>query len=276
MRKNTLLCAGTMLCLIGVLTGCQPSAQQSPDVTKEIKEAILSQVDWTEDDGLKYVLVSEVEDGMDISVSFGEPFNAADFGTCAADFVDATKSAFDGRKEVVSHFSVNYMIEEDLVFIWSSSDLSSGLLFDYRKDPPAGVSTKLSDLKNKGVDGITTSKFDNYIKDNNVTLTASDVQYNMSNNVGNKFSLVGTATLSDYYNYGFSSSIESTYFCMRVAPVNGSYTDGWYIYCHRDSFGKLFDDLQSGSVTVSTVCQIPSSRYKSGQGNMAQLEYVVW
>ena len=120
------------------------------------------------------------------------------------------------------------------------------------------------------------AKFNQYLFDNNVTLTASDVQYNMGNNVGNSFSLVGTAKLSDYYNYGFSSSIESSYFCMSVTPTGGGYTDSWYIYCHRDSFGKLFDALQAGSVSVSTVCQIPSSRYKSGQGNMAQLEYVAW
>lgn len=123
----------------------------------------------------------------------------------------------------------------------------------------------------------TSSTFDKYLDENNVILDNSDVQYNMFNNVDKLFSLVGYAELDDYYNYGFDDDIESSHFCLAVTPVSGSYSDMWYIYCHRSSFYKLFDKVQDdGEIYVQMVCEIPSYRYKKNQQCMAQLEYVVY
>jgi len=123
----------------------------------------------------------------------------------------------------------------------------------------------------------TSSKFDTYLDENNITIDNSDVQYNMANNVDKMFSLVGYAELDDYYNYGFDDDIESSYFCLSVTPSGGSYSDQWYIYCHRDSFQKLFDKVkENGKIYVQMVCQIPSYRFEKNQQCMASLEYVVY
>jgi hypothetical protein len=105
-------------------------------------------------------------------------------------------------------------------------------------------------------------------------LKAKDVQYDMENNLDKEFVLAGTASLDDYYNYGFDSNIESSYFCARVIPDDGS--DNWYVYLHRKSFEKLFEALKSGDVHVTTTSKIPSYRFEKGQGNMAQVQQVNW
>lgn len=123
----------------------------------------------------------------------------------------------------------------------------------------------------------TISKFDEYISENNISLDNSDVQYNMSNNVNKPFTLKGYAELSDYYNYGFDSDIEADYFCLAVTPIDGSYSDMWYIYCHRDSFKRLYGEaLESGTIYVQMVCEIPSYRYDKNQQCMADLQFVVY
>lgn len=123
----------------------------------------------------------------------------------------------------------------------------------------------------------TSSKFTTYVDENKVKLDNKDVQYDMANNVDKMFSLVGYAELDDYYNYGFDDDIESSYFCLAVTPTGGSYSDRWYIYCHRDSFEKLFTKAKENKkVYVQMVCQIPSYRYEKNQQCMASLEYVVY
>lgn len=99
-----------------------------------------------------------------------------------------------------------------------------------------------------------------------VDLTAKDVQYDMTNNVGKYFTLKGYAELDDYYNYGFDRSIEKDYFCLEVSPTGGSYSDRWYIYCHRNSFQKVLDKAKSeGGLYVDMICIIPNSRFKKNQ-----------
>lgn len=103
-------------------------------------------------------------------------------------------------------------------------------------------------------------------------LKARDVQFDMENNLDKNFVVEGTATLDDYYNYGFGNEIEDNYFCARVVSDDGS--DSWYLYFERGSFKELFEALKSGSVYVSATSEIPSYRYVKGQGNMAQVREV--
>lgn len=124
-------------------------------------------------------------------------------------------------------------------------------------------------------------KFQLYLDENDVTATNRDVQFDMANNVSTYFSLVGIANLSDYYNYGFDDSMKKDYFCLYVQPVVngelGSIRESWYIYCHRDSFEAVFDQaIDEEYITVKMVCHIPRNKYKSNQGNMASLKYIVY
>lgn len=118
--------------------------------------------------------------------------------------------------------------------------------------------------------------FEKYVKNNNITLNNIDVQYDMGNNLDKKFTLIGTAELDDYYNYGFGSDMEKDYFCVKVTPDNGSYSNSWYIYVFRVSDDDFFDTLKKKKCEVQMVCYIPEYRYKEGQNNMAYLDYVMY
>ena len=69
-----------------------------------------------------------------------------------------------------------------------------------------------------------------FMDNNNITLTAKDVQFNMSNNLDKDFALFGKAKLDDYYNYGFDTSIEPKYFNVELTPDDG---DSWNLYLER-------------------------------------------
>ena len=115
------------------------------------------------------------------------------------------------------------------------------------------------------------NSFGQYIVDNKIELRAIDVQYDMANNVGKLFSIEGTASLNDYYNYGYNSDIIGSYFCFDVKPNNGG---DWYIYADRTQYDSLFNTLLVGSTSISAVCAIDPNYYKSGQNPMASLNYV--
>ncbi len=109
-----------------------------------------------------------------------------------------------------------------------------------------------------------------------VGLTAKDVQYNMSNNVNREFLVSGIATLDDYYNYGFDSSIERKYFCVNIRQKGGSYSDSWYLYFHREGFKELFHELKQSEKNITVIATIPSSRFKERQGRMAEVIRARW
>ncbi len=122
----------------------------------------------------------------------------------------------------------------------------------------------------------TITGFEKFMNDNNLTLTAKDVQYDMVNNLDKEFGLSGYAELDDYYNYGFDDSLEKDYFCIRVEPVDGKYSDSWYIYCHRDSFVKLFEELKLNPQILYLKCTIPKYMYEENMNNMALAESIRW
>ena len=101
-----------------------------------------------------------------------------------------------------------------------------------------------------------------------------DVQYDRYGSLDKVFAFSGTAELDDYYNYGWYDD-EQYYFCIFVTPHGGSYSDSWYIYCDRNSFPNFFEDLKAyGIIDVELACYIPSYKYESNQGNMANLRAV--
>ncbi|MBX4152385.1 hypothetical protein [Paenibacillus lautus] len=113
-----------------------------------------------------------------------------------------------------------------------------------------------------------------FMDNNNITLTAKDVQFNMSNNLDKDFAISGTAKLDDYYNYGFDTSIESEYFNLELTPEDG---DRWSLYLEREAFTNLFEELQDkGEVQVTVSATIPSGRFEPNQGNMAFVTKATW
>lgn len=105
-------------------------------------------------------------------------------------------------------------------------------------------------------------------------LTAIEAMYNYTNNKGKSFHLKGYGELSNYYNYGYDG-YEDNYFCLKVLPEGGKYSESWYVYLSRSSFSEVFDlALSNGKVRVEMECNI--NEYESGQNNMAKAVYVKW
>ena len=139
------------------------------------------------------------------------------------------------------------------------------------------VATLINSTKDKTEANPATDAFVEYVSTNNITLDNYDVQYNMANNLDKEFTLIGYAELDDYYNYGFDDDMEPSYYCLKVTPADGKYSNIWYIYCHRSSLQGLFDKVQSaGEKYVKMICYIPEWRFEKGQNNMAMLKFVVY
>ncbi|MBY0221955.1 hypothetical protein [Sporosarcina aquimarina] len=110
-----------------------------------------------------------------------------------------------------------------------------------------------------------------FMNQRDVNLTAKEVQYNMSNHIGEQFYLEGTVEICDYYNYGFTN--EKDLFCAKLTPFDGGYSDSWYLYFGRDSFAALYDHLVNyGTFDLMVIAEIPNRTYKKGQGNMARVK----
>jgi hypothetical protein len=263
-------------CLL--VSGCETAV--SNDAPPKYSEEELSEVENEVESAVsgltEYVMALELDNGIDVSISLDESkVSDSDFADATAKACEAAKAALESRDLPLSSFSSSIKHGEELAINWRSEDFISGILLDNRPESEGMGRMTIDEMKAYGTKSYN-SVFKTYLEENNITLTAKEVQYDMPNNKDKEFILVGTASLSDYYNYGFDDSFESNYFCVLVAPYDGSYTESWYVYCHRESFKKLFDDLLSGYVNVSMSCMIPSQLYEPGQSNMAVARYTVW
>lgn len=82
-----------------------------------------------------------------------------------------------------------------------------------------------------------------------------DVKYDPYSYLRKNFIITGSAELDDYYNYEYYD-LEQTYFCIAIEPVNGSYSDRWYIYAKRKDFPELFQALKNGKgASITLICQ---------------------
>jgi len=113
------------------------------------------------------------------------------------------------------------------------------------------------------------------MREKGVTLTAREVQYDMTNHVGEEFGLAGDGELCDYYNWGYDNSIENRYFCLEVTP-SGGYLERWYIYFSRNSGSELYQDLLQMNVYIILIAEIDPNLYERGQQNMATGHYAEW
>lgn len=96
-----------------------------------------------------------------------------------------------------------------------------------------------------------------------------DVKYDPYSYLGDNFVIAGNAELDDYYNYEYRN-FESVYFCIRITPTGGGYTDMWYIYADRDSFSELYNTLKKGSISnITLICN--ANFYNATKESMATL-----
>ena len=122
-----------------------------------------------------------------------------------------------------------------------------------------------------------TTAFKDFMVEQDVTLTAKDVQYDMVNTLDQSFAIEGNAILSDYYNYGFKESTSKLVFAIKITSTSKDYSDSWYLYCDRESFVSLFDELkEQGEINIFAKCLIPKALYQENQDNMALVESISW
>ncbi|MCD5324159.1 MULTISPECIES: hypothetical protein [Pontibacillus] len=118
------------------------------------------------------------------------------------------------------------------------------------------------------------NEIQNFKDEHNVILESTDIEFDIANNLDKDFFIVGKAELSDYFNYGFTN--DKDYFSVRLTPYNGTYTDKWDLYFHRESFSSLYSELKSGKSDIMVVANIPRWNYEENQGNMAKVNSVNW
>ncbi len=116
------------------------------------------------------------------------------------------------------------------------------------------------------------SEDEKFMDEYNISLTGKEVQFNLANNLNKEFFLNGNVELCDYYNYGYTN--EKAYFCGQLTPVDGGYSDSWYLYFHRDSFDNVYEALLEGNLDMRISAKIPSKVYERGQGNMAIVQRI--
>ncbi|ALC89286.1 hypothetical protein AM500_05415 [Bacillus sp. FJAT-18017] len=117
-----------------------------------------------------------------------------------------------------------------------------------------------------------------YMKENGLTVQAIDFQYDMANQLNQEFAIIGNASLSDYYNYGFSE-LEKEFFAVKIYPIEDSTSikDVWTLYFSRTDFAELFNTLKvKGETLLVGTGFIPSELYEDSQGNLAVASQASW
>ncbi|OCA87797.1 hypothetical protein A8F94_08110 [Bacillus sp. FJAT-27225] len=117
-----------------------------------------------------------------------------------------------------------------------------------------------------------------YMDETGLAMKAIDVQYDMANQLDREFAIIGTASLSDYYNYGFSE-LEKEFFAVKIYPLedSSSIKDVWTLYFNRTDFAELFNTLKvNGETILVGTGVIPSQLYEDSQGNLAIASQASW
>jgi len=111
------------------------------------------------------------------------------------------------------------------------------------------------------------SEDEKFMEEFDLSLTGKDVQYNLANNLDEDFFLKGTVEICDYYNYGYTN--EKKFFCGKMTTEDNQ---SWYLYFNRTNFESVYDYLLDGDLSIRVSAIVPSSAYKSNQGNMAAVK----
>ncbi|WP_404321821.1 hypothetical protein LG298_15160 [Cytobacillus firmus] len=110
--------------------------------------------------------------------------------------------------------------------------------------------------------------FTRFMEEKNIQLKARDVQFDMQNNLDQKFAIMGNASLDTYYNYGFSN-LEQSHFAVSVEDEGAGYADRWVLYFDRSKFSNLYETLKKGDTYIAAAAVIPKAQYEDGQDALA-------
>ena len=265
-----------VLCFVFLLNGCSRSRFTQYQLDR-YQDDISERLHINEKSGLRFINVTEndSERKAEIVVTFDSPISPSNYIDKCRLVRDAVVDVFNDDLSNVGMVTVCLIQNDNIIFIWDTYDLATGYLGDYRKDGNTQIFINLNDAKTVDLTDseAVINPFDRYLLEHGITLTNSDVQNDMADNVDKYFSLKGKAELSDYYAYGFTEDIKN-YYCIKVTSEND--TDSWYIYCSKLGFSQLYNDMKLNTCDVKLVCIIPKDHYQDGQCNMARLYYAQW
>lgn len=121
------------------------------------------------------------------------------------------------------------------------------------------------------------SPVEKIMKENNASVFAKDIEFDIENNLDKNFFVHGKAELSNYYNYGFDDSVKKDYFCIKLKPMFETSTNDWYLYCNREQGQDLYEDLlKNKEMEMAAIGVVWSKNYQKGQNNMAELLFSSW
>lgn len=260
-----------LLGFILILSGCTSNTSKPSDVSQEI---------W--DDGIQYTIY------INKSFKAGEDSNN-DFIDAIMNFLNQDDSDLsNNEKEILENIrqlNIDFVsIEIPRLLGKDTSDAEKTYAKTYKevekifgannlkesKFDESLLNSMVADqkVKNDETEQNETEKFKELA---GATRTADEVQYNMPNNLDKVFYLEGQLEICDYYNYGFTN--ETEYFCGRLTPTDGGYTNSWYLYFHRKSFDNVYNVLMNNPISdIKIAAKVSSGSFKSGQGNMAVVE----
>ncbi|MBR2565426.1 MAG: hypothetical protein IKE29_12470 [Paenibacillus sp.] len=113
-----------------------------------------------------------------------------------------------------------------------------------------------------------------YQEKSGISAKATDVEFDMANRLDDPFVIAGTASLSDYYNYGYEF-FEDKWFSVRLDTIDRP--GSWYLYFDRKSDKALFEELKNNNkVILVAAAFVPKSIYNEKQGKMAAATTPVW
>lgn len=121
---------------------------------------------------------------------------------------------------------------------------------------------------------IITETLGTFMRDNDIEKTALDIEFDYSNNLETYFAITGIATLDDYYNWAYDSSLEKDFFCLRITPTEDSAKETWYLYCSRSEGKEIFEVLKEKDLRIFAKCIVPINLYEEGQNNMASIKLI--
>jgi hypothetical protein len=129
------------------------------------------------------------------------------------------------------------------------------------------------------------SEYEQLHIDYDITLTNYDVQYDITNSIGEFFTLMNMALRSWTITTNGYRGTESEFFVMSVTPdaqyglnyAMGSYNDSWYIYADREDYSNVFNLIKIGksddlSIGAHMICYM-DPQYSESNVKMATLQY---
>ena len=291
MRSKTIIFTMVMLLII-LAVGCEKE-EANMDVTAELEATV-------KEDTTDIVITTNAIDGsvfevyiMDSKLNISTDFVTAENGLAKVS-LDNDPNWEPGYLEVNGAFKfnlINHPQPEHVQEVYgeygeklsgeaASANNKGGYNIDIKKLKLAYPNEELAkEEETEKVEENVTITIKSYIDDvktaSGVDLDWRDVEYNIPNNLDTEFVIVGEASLSNYFNYGYSH-LEEEFFNITMETPESKFSERWHLYLHREDWNDLFEYLKEGDAFIGVTASMESDLYTDRQGRMALVYGASW